>query len=57
MSKDSSKDRGFSEQKLALLASLLEKEGVSQTPSLKRIPRDGELPLSPRRWDCGCWIS
>jgi surfactin family lipopeptide synthetase A len=46
MSKDSSKGRGFSEQKLALLASLLEKEGVQQAPRLKRIPRDGELPIS-----------
>jgi amino acid adenylation domain-containing protein len=46
MSKDTFKDRGFSEQKLALLASLLEKEGVQQAPRLKRIPRDGELPLS-----------
>jgi surfactin family lipopeptide synthetase A len=46
MSKDSSKDRGFSEQKLALLASLLEKEGVQQAPRPKRISRDGELPLS-----------
>jgi phthiocerol/phenolphthiocerol synthesis type-I polyketide synthase E len=34
MSKDSSKGRGFSEQKLALLASLLEKEGVQQAPRL-----------------------
>ena len=46
MGKDSLKDRGFSEQKLALLASILEEEGVPQTPPLKRIPRDGELPLS-----------
>ena len=34
MSKDTFKDRGFSEQKLALLASLLEKEGVPQGPRL-----------------------
>ena len=34
MSKDTFKDRGFSEQKLALLASLLEKEGVPQAPRL-----------------------
>jgi thioesterase domain-containing protein len=34
MSKDSFKDRGFSEQKLALLASLLEEEGVPQAPRL-----------------------
>jgi len=46
MSEDSFKDRGFSEQKLALLASMLEEEGVPQALSLKRIPRDGELPLS-----------
>ena len=54
MNKDSSKGRGFSEQKLALLASLLKKEGVSETPSLKRIPRDGELPLS--RAQRGLWL-
>ncbi len=54
MSKDSSKDRGFSEQKLALLASMLEKEGVPQAPSLKRIPRDGELPLSSAQ--TGLWL-
>src|SRR5580698_208670 len=35
MSKDASKDRGFSEQKLALLASLLEEEGV---PQAQRLP-------------------
>ena len=46
MSKDSFKGRGFSEQKLALLASLLEKEGASKAPRLKRIPRENELPLS-----------
>ncbi len=46
MSKDSFKGRGFSEQKLALLASLLEKEGASNAPRLKRIPRENELPLS-----------
>src|SRR5580692_309958 len=46
MNKDSFKGRGFSEQKLALLASMLGEEGVPQAPSLKRIPRDGELPLS-----------
>jgi phthiocerol/phenolphthiocerol synthesis type-I polyketide synthase E len=34
MSRDTFKDRGFSEQKLALLASLLEKEGVQQAPRL-----------------------
>jgi amino acid adenylation domain-containing protein len=54
MNKDSSKGRGFSEQKLALLASLLKEEGVCQTPSLKRIPRDGELPLSPAQ--TGLWL-
>ncbi len=46
MSKDTFKDRGFSEQKLALLSSLLESEGVRQAPGLKRIPREGELPIS-----------
>ncbi|MFZ0538832.1 MAG: amino acid adenylation domain-containing protein, partial [Candidatus Sulfotelmatobacter sp.] len=46
MNKDSFKGRGFSEQKLALLASMLAEEGVPEAPSLKRIPRDGELPLS-----------
>ena len=40
MSKDSYKDRSLSEQKLALLARLLQEEGVSQAPRLKRIPRD-----------------
>jgi phthiocerol/phenolphthiocerol synthesis type-I polyketide synthase E len=34
MSNSSSQDRGFSEQKLALLASLLEEEGVPQAPRL-----------------------
>ena len=34
MSKDSFKNSGFSEQKLALLANLLEKEGVPQAPRL-----------------------
>ena len=34
MSNEASEDRGFSEQKLALLASLLEKEGVPQAPRL-----------------------
>jgi amino acid adenylation domain-containing protein len=46
MSKDSFKDRDFSEQKLALLASLLDEEGVPQPPALKRISRDSKLPLS-----------
>ena len=46
MSKESFIDRGFSEQKLALLASLLEQEGVAPPSALKRIPRDLELPLS-----------
>ncbi len=46
MNKDSSKGRGFSEQQLALLASMLGEEGVPQAPSLERIPRSGELPLS-----------
>ena len=54
MSKASSKHRAFSEQKLALLASMLEKEGVPQAPSLKRIPRDGELPLSSAQ--TGLWL-
>ncbi len=54
MSKDSFKNSGFSEQKLALLASILEEEGVPQAPSLKRIPRDGELPLSPAQ--TGLWL-
>ncbi len=44
MSKDSFKDRGFSEQKLALLASLLEEEGVPQAP---RLP--SWSPLTPIR--------
>ena len=34
ISKNAFKDRGFSEQKLALLASLLEEEGVPQAPRL-----------------------
>src|SRR5580658_4573161 len=34
MSRDTFRDRGLSEQKLALLASLLEKEGVPQAPRL-----------------------
>jgi phthiocerol/phenolphthiocerol synthesis type-I polyketide synthase E len=34
MNKNAFKDRGFSEQKLALLASLLEEEGVPQAPRL-----------------------
>jgi phthiocerol/phenolphthiocerol synthesis type-I polyketide synthase E len=34
MSKNAIRDRGFSEQKLALLASLLEEEGVPQAPRL-----------------------
>jgi hypothetical protein len=34
MSKNTFKDRGFSDQKLALLASLLEKEGVPLAPRL-----------------------
>ena len=46
MSSDWFKNRGFSDQKLALLASLLDEEGVRQAPALKRISRDGELPLS-----------
>jgi hypothetical protein len=46
VSKESSIDRGFSEQKLALLASLLEEEGLAPPPALKRIARDLELPLS-----------
>jgi amino acid adenylation domain-containing protein len=46
VSKETSIDRGFSEQKLALLASLLEEEGVAPPSALKRIPRDLELPLS-----------
>jgi amino acid adenylation domain-containing protein len=46
VSKGSSIDRGFSEQKLALLASLLEEEGLAPPPALKRISRDLELPLS-----------
>ena len=54
MSKDSFKNSGFSEQKLALLASMLKEEGVSQAPGLKRIPRDGELPLSPAQ--TGLWL-
>jgi surfactin family lipopeptide synthetase A len=54
MSKDSCKDLSFSEQKLALLASMLEQEGVPQAPSLKRIPGDGELPLSAAQ--TGLWL-
>jgi amino acid adenylation domain-containing protein len=46
MNKDSFKSRGFSEQKLALLASMLEEEGVPQARSLEHTPREGELPLS-----------
>jgi amino acid adenylation domain-containing protein len=46
VSKESFIDRGFSEQKLALLASLLEQEGVAPLPALKPISRDLELPLS-----------
>ena len=46
MSKDSFKRVNFSEQKLALLASLLKEERLPQAPALKRIPRDGQLPLS-----------
>jgi amino acid adenylation domain-containing protein len=46
MNKDSFKGSGFSEQKLALLASMLEKEGVPKAPRPERIPRSGELPLS-----------
>lgn len=46
MSTDWLKNRSFSDQKLALLASLLDEEGVQQAPALKPIPRDSELPLS-----------
>src|SRR5450755_3228044 len=46
MSSDWFKNRGFSDQKLALLASLLDEEGVRQAPALKPISRDRELPLS-----------
>src|SRR5271170_1690196 len=46
MSRNSFTDCGFSEQKLALLASILEEEGLAQTSPLDRISRDGELPLS-----------
>ena len=46
MSKESFRGRGFSEQKLALLASLLDEEGVSQAPALKRASREREMPLS-----------
>src|SRR5271155_3453395 len=46
MSEDRLKNRSFSAQKLALLASLLDEEGLRQAPSLQRISRDGELPLS-----------
>ena len=44
--RDSTRDRGFSAQKLALLASLLDEEGIPQPPVLKPLPRDGTLPLS-----------
>ncbi len=54
MTKDSQRDHSFSEQKLALLARLLQEEGVSQAPSLKRIPRDNELPLSYAQM--GLWL-
>ena len=54
MSKDSYKDRSLSEQKLALLARLLQEEGVSQMPRLKCVPRDGELPLSHAQM--GLWL-
>jgi len=47
MNRDPFKRVGFSEQKLALLASILDKEGIRpQLAPVKRIPRDGELPLS-----------
>ncbi len=46
MSTDWPKNRGFSDQKRALLASLLDEDGVEQAPALKRIPRDRELPIS-----------
>src|SRR5271157_4037856 len=46
MGERSVKNGDFSEQKLALLASLLEEEGLPQAPALRRIPRLGELPLS-----------
>ncbi|MGB6333124.1 MAG: condensation domain-containing protein, partial [Candidatus Sulfotelmatobacter sp.] len=46
MNQDSFKGSGFSERKLALLASMLEEEGLPQAPRLEHIPRDGKLPLS-----------
>ncbi|MGO9087691.1 MAG: non-ribosomal peptide synthetase [Candidatus Sulfotelmatobacter sp.] len=46
MGEHSVKSGDFSDQKLALLASLLGEEGLPQAPALKRIPRVGEPPLS-----------
>jgi amino acid adenylation domain-containing protein len=46
MSEDWLKNRGFSARKLALLATLLDEEGVRQAPALKRISRESVLPLS-----------
>ena len=46
MNEDGLKNRGFSARKLALLATLLDEEGIRQAPALKRIARDGELPFS-----------
>lgn len=46
MNEDWLKNRGFSARKLALLATLLDEEGIRPAPALKRIPRDIELPLS-----------
>ena len=54
MSKSSFKTGDLNEQKLALLARLLEEEGLPQTPSIQRIPRDGELPLSFAQM--GLWL-
>ena len=46
MSNESAKHGGFSEQKLALLASLLEEAGIPQASAPRRIARDQELPIS-----------
>ena len=57
MSEDWLKNRGFSARKLALLATLLDEEGVRQDPALKRIDRKGALRFHRRRCGCGCSIS
>src|SRR5208337_5183765 len=46
MGEHSIKNGDLSEQRLALLASLLKEEGLPETPALKPISRHAELPLS-----------